>query len=203
MTSQTVQNAVLVGACPELVGSLSFGGLRAYCAGYAIDADNDDHLIYVALVGYRTAVRGVWAAILEHKAIEIAGQVFRRADGAYLHRAVSLPETGLEQMVMLHHQAAVPALEPNQPFYLISESERPPYARFWAMLNRAVAAPMRAEWAEWLWREAHKQDLISMLHATHGTFAWRVNAEDSVWLSLIQRGINQGRLKPSGSPNPA
>ena len=39
------------GVCPELVGSVSFGGLRAYCLGYAIDADSDDHVIYLSLVG--------------------------------------------------------------------------------------------------------------------------------------------------------
>ena len=49
----------LLAVFPELVGSVSFGGLRAYCAGYAVDDSEDDHLIYLGLVGYRTAVRGV------------------------------------------------------------------------------------------------------------------------------------------------
>ena len=49
----------LVGVSPELIGSVSFGGLRAYGLGYAVDPDTEA-TIYLSLVGYRTAVRGVW-----------------------------------------------------------------------------------------------------------------------------------------------
>lgn len=185
----------LLAVSPELVGSVSFGGLRAYCVGYAVDDSEDDHLIYLALVGYRTAVRGVWAALLEHKSIEIAGQLFRRAEGNYLYRAVQLPESGLENMVLLHHQASVQHLEPNQSFYLLNDSDEPPHARFFPMLNRAVVAPMLPHWAEWLWREGRKHKLITRLDATRGTFAWRVHASDEVWLELIRRGVQGGLLR--------
>ncbi len=188
-------NAVYrLGVCPELVGSVSFGGLRAYCFGYAIDTDADDHVIYLSLVGYRTAVRGVWAALLEHHALEIAGQLFRRAEGAYLHKSVLLPESNLEHMLLLHHQAAVAQVEPNQPFYLLNDTAGAPYARFFAMLNRAVAAPMLPAWAEWLWQEGKEQGLIQSLDTAHGTYAWRVQAEDAEWLALIQQGISQEQL---------
>lgn len=185
----------LLAVSPALVGSVSFGGLRAYCVGYAVDDSEDDHVIYLGLVGYRTAVRGVWAAMLEHKPIEIAGQLFRRAEGAYLHRAVPLPESGLENMALLHHQASVTQLEPNQPFYLVNDSDDPPYPRFFAMLNQAVVAPMLPKWAEWLWCEGHRQELITHLEATRGTHAWRVQASDEVWLEVIQTGICDGELK--------
>ncbi len=194
-------NSPLIAVCPELIGGVSFGGLRAYCGGYAVDADEDDHVIYLALVGYRTAVRGVWAALLEHKPIEIAGQLFRRAEGAYLHRAVQLPESGLENMALLHHQASVNQLEPNQPFYLLNDSDEPPYARFFAMLNRAVVAPMLPQWAEWLWRAGCQKELIARLESTRGTFAWRVHASDELWLEIIQDGIRRSELKTwRGSP---
>ncbi len=184
----------LLGVCPGLVGSVSFGGLRAYCLGYAIDTDSDNHVIYLSLVGYRTAVRGVWAALLENHAIEIAGQLFRRAEGGYLHKSIQLPESNLEHMLLLHHQAAVSQVEPNQAFYLLSDSAEPPYARFFAMLNRAVAAPMLPSWTEWLWQEGQEQKLIHALDTTRGTHAWRVQAEDADWLALIQRGIQEGQL---------
>jgi hypothetical protein len=194
MKPMTFSQAVsLLGVCPELVGSVSFGGLRAYCLGYAIDTDSDDHAIYLSLVGYRTATRGVWAALLEHHALEIAGQLFRRAEGAYLHRSVQLPESNLEHMLLLHHQAAVSHLEPNQPFYLLNDSEELPYARFFAMLNQAVAAPMLPAWAEWLWQEGKAQELIQRLDTARGTHAWRVQAEDAEWLTLIQSGVTSGQ----------
>lgn len=195
MSNSNSPSPPLPGVTPELVGSVSFGGLRAYCVGYAVDLDDDDHVIYLALVGYRTAVRGVWAALLEHKPIEIASQLFRRADGAYLYRTVSLPESGLDHMLLLHHQAAVSAVEPNQPFYLLGESEHPPLERFFAMLNRAVAAPMLPPWAEWLWREGRRARLIVALDGTRGTYAWRISGLDAEWLPLIQRGIERGELR--------
>jgi hypothetical protein len=184
----------LLGVRPELVGSVSFGGLRAYCLGYAIDTDADDHIIYLSLVGYRTAVRGVWAALLENHALEIGGQLFRRAEGAYLHRAVLLPETNLEHMVLLHHQAAVSQLEPNQPCYLLNESDEPHHARFFAMLNLAVAAPMLPAWGRWLWKEGESGGLIQSLTATRGTHGWRVQADEAEWLALIQSGVRSGKL---------
>ncbi len=185
----------LLAVSPELVGNVSFGGLRAYCVGYAVDDSADDHLIYLGLVGYRTAVRGVWAALLEHQPIEIAGQLFRRAEGAYLYRAVQLPESGLENMALLHHQASVNQLDPSQAFYLLNASDDPPQMRFFAMLNRAVVAPMLSHWAEWLWREGYKQDLITRLDATRGTFAWRIHASDDKWLEIILRGIQRNALR--------
>lgn len=184
----------LLAVSPELAGSVSFGGLRAYCIGYAVDTDEDDHVIYLALVGYRTAVRGVWAALLEHKPLEIAGQLFRRAEGAYLYRAAQLPESGLENMALLHHQATIPNLEPNQTFYLLNDSDEPPHARFFAMLNRAVVAPLLSHWAEWLWRAGRSEKLITRLDATSGTFAWRIQASDEIWLDLVRRGIRNGHL---------
>lgn len=184
----------LLAVSPELAGSVSFGGLRAYCIGYAVDTDEDDHVIYLALVGYRTAVRGVWAALLEHKPLEIAGQLFRRAEGAYLYRATQLPESGLENMALLHHQASIPNLEPNQTFYLLNDSDEPPHTRFFAMLNRAVVAPLLPHWAEWLWRAGRREKLIMRLDTTSGTFAWRIQASDEIWLDLVRRGIRNGHL---------
>lgn len=184
----------LLAVSPELTGSVSYGGLRAYCAGYAVDTDEDDHMIYLALVGYRTAVRGIWAALLEHKPLEIEEQILRRAEGAYLYRAVQLPESGLENMALLYHQASIPHLEPNRSFYLLNDSDGPPYARFFAMLNRAVVAPLLSHWAEWLWRAGRREKLITRLDATSGTFAWRIQASDEIWLDLVQRGIRSGHL---------
>jgi hypothetical protein len=98
---------------PELTGMVSFHGMRAYGLGHAVDADQNDGVVYLSLVGYRTAVRAVWAALLDNRGIEIGGQLLRRLEGAYLSRTVQLPESGLDHMVLLHHQAALPHLEPG------------------------------------------------------------------------------------------
>ena len=49
----------LIGVAPELMGSVSFGGLRAYGLGYAVEPDMEG-TIYLSLVGYRTAVLSIF-----------------------------------------------------------------------------------------------------------------------------------------------
>jgi hypothetical protein len=189
----------LLGVSPELVGSVSFGGLRAYGLGYAVDADTEE-TIYLSLVGYRTAVRGVWAALMDNKGIELAGQLFRRAEGAYLSRTMQLPESGLDHMVLLHHQAAIPHVEPGQAFYLLSGTQDGatqddlPVDRFVAMLDRATAVPLYPSWGAWLFRQGIKRKLIEPVPETRGVEAWRVSADSELWLALIEHGVQVGAL---------
>lgn len=189
----------LLGVSPELVGSVSFGGLRAYGLGCAVDP-NTEGTIYLSFVGYRTAVRGVWAALMENQAIELGSQLLRRAEGAYVSRAVQLPESGLDHMVLLHHQAAIPHLEAGQPFYLLSGAtlgtaqDEMTIDRFIAMLDRATAVPLYRSWSAWLFRQGIERKLIEPLPDTRGVEAWRVSADSELWLALIEHGIQQGAL---------
>jgi hypothetical protein len=187
----------LVGVSPELIGSVSFGGLRAYGLGYAVDPDTEA-TIYLSLVGYRTAVRGVWAALMDHRAVEIANQVLRRAEGAYLSRTVQLPESGLDHMVLLHHQAALPYLEAGHTFYVLNANDTPPIERFIAMLDRATAVPLLKEWGTELWKQGVKSKLIEPLADTCGAEGWRVSADSELWLALVGKGIQRGTLAGDG-----
>ncbi len=183
----------LLGVSPELIGSVSFGGLRAYGLGYAVDPDTEG-AIYLSLVGYRTAVRGVWAALMDNRAIEMSNQVLRRVEGAYLSRTVQLPESGLDHMVLLHHQAAIPQLEAGQPFFVLNVNDTPPIDRFIAMLDRATAVPLLKLWGAELWKQGLKTQLIDPLSDTRGIEGWRVSADSELWLALIQKGICRGAL---------
>jgi hypothetical protein len=191
----------LVGVSPELIGSVSFGGLRAYGLGYAVDPETDA-TIYLALVGYRTAVRGVWAALMDNRAVEMSNQVLRRAEGTYLSRTIQLPESGLDHMVLLHHQAAIPHLEAGQPFFVLGESktqyanDAPPIERFSAMLDRATAVPLLKTWGAELWKQGMKNKLIEPLADTRGVEGWRVSADSDLWLALIEKGLQRGALNP-------
>ena len=186
----------LVGVSPELIGSVSFGGLRAYGLGYAVDPDTEG-TIYLSLVGYRTAVRGVWAALMDNRAIELSNQVLRRVEGAYLSRTVQLPESGLDHMVLLHHQAAIPQLEAGQPFYVLNDTNTPPVERFIRMLDRATAVPLLKTWGAELWKKGLKNKLIEPLSDTRGVEGWRVSADSELWLALIEKGIRRGALMDS------
>ena len=186
----------LMGVSPELIGSVSFGGLRAYGLGYAVDPDTEA-TIYLSLVGYRTAVRGVWAALMDNRAIEMSNQVLRRAEGTYLSRTVQLPESGLDHMVLLHHQAALPHLEAGQAFFVLNRNDTPPIDRFIAMLDRATAVPLLKTWGAELWKQGLKNKLIDPLADTRGVEGWRVGADSELWLALIERGIQRGTLTQS------
>jgi hypothetical protein len=183
----------LVGVSPELIGSVSFGGLRAYGLGYAVDPDTEG-TIYLSLVGYRTAVRGVWAALLDNRPIELSNQVLRRAEGTYLSRTVQLPESGLDHMVLLHHQAAIPQLEAGQAFFVLNQNDTPPIDRFIAMLDRATAVPLLKTWGAELWKQGLKNKLIDPLADTRGVEGWRVSADSELWLVMIEIGIQRGML---------
>ena len=183
----------LVGVAPELIGSVSFGGLRAYGLGYAVDPDTEG-TIYLSLVGYRTAVRGVWAALMDNRAIELSNQVLRRAEGTYVSKTVQLPESGLDHMVLLHHQAAISHLEAGQAFYVLNGEDVPPIERFIAMLDRATAVPLLATWGAELWKQGIKTQLIEPLSDTRGVEGWRVSADSELWLALIEKGIQRGML---------
>ncbi len=189
----------LLAVSPVLTGSVSFGGLRAYGLGHAVDPDTGG-TIYLSMVGYRTAVRGVWAALMNNDAIELKGQLLRRAEGAYLTRTCRLEECGLDHMVLLHHQAAVPHLDAGKAFYVLDDTSRrngedeTTVKRFFAMLDRATAVPVDASSAPWLFRQGRKRKLIEPLPDTLGVSVWRVSADSDLWLALIEHGIKRGAL---------
>lgn len=186
----------LLGVSPELIGSVSFGGLRAYGLGYAVDSETEG-TVYLSMVGYRTAVRGVWAALMDNRAIELSNQVLRRADGPYLSKTVPLPESGLDHMVLLHHQAAILHIEAAQPFYVLNNAGTLPIDRFVAMLDRATAVPLLTSWGTELWKQGQENKLIEPLADTRGIEAWRVSADSELWLAMIERGIQCGALNPT------
>ena len=189
-------NPSVLAATPTLCGSVSFQGLRAYNAGYAVDNDRNG-VVYLSLIGYRTAVRAVWAALMDGDAIEIGRKLFRRLDGNYVTRTTRLPDAarGVDHMVILHHQATVPHLQMGEAFYVINDTGKtPPYARFLAALDRATAAPLLPAWSKLLWENGRRNKLILPLETAKGIKAWWVSADDEMWLALIQKGIAKNKL---------
>jgi hypothetical protein len=194
MPSNKTSAASVLAATPTLCGFASFKGLRAYCVGYAVDDDRNG-LVYASLLGYPTAVRAVWAALMDGDTIEIGRQEFRRLDDKYVTRTVRLPENGVDHMVILHHQATLLQLEVGQGFYVIGDTGKtPPYARFLAALDRATAAPVLPAWGPLLWENGRRNKLITPLETAKGVKAWWVSADNDLWLALIQKGIAKRKL---------
>ena len=184
----------VLAATPTLCGSVSFNGLRAYNAGYAVDNDRNG-VVYLSLIGYRTAGRAVWAALMNGDAIEIGRQLFRRLDGNYVTRTTRLPENGADHLVILHHQATLPNIQAGEAFYVINDTGKtPPYDRFLAGLDRATAAPLLPAWSKLLWENGRRNKLILPLETAKGVKAWWVSADDEMWLALIHKGIAKHKL---------
>ncbi|HAL61322.1 MAG TPA: hypothetical protein DCP08_02820 [Chloroflexi bacterium] len=183
-----------IAVSPEVIGPLSWEGLEAHCLGYVLDNRSYGQLIYLSLVGFRTAVRGIWAALMGNRWLEVDGRSIHRAAVKYQRITTRLPEQGLDHLVLIHPQATLKFIEPGKPFYVLSDTQEPPLARFLAMLDKTTRVPLLPQWANTLWESGIETELIETIEATRGTFAWRVSAQDDTWLKVIQEGIDLGRL---------
>ena len=179
---------------PEVIGPLSWEGLEAHCLGYVLDNRSYGELVYLSLVGFRTAVRGIWAALMGNRWLEVDGRSIHRAPVKYQRITTRLPEQGLDHLVLIHPQATLKFIESGVPFYVLSKGEEPPLPRFIAMLDRTTRVPVLPQWAKTLWECGIENELIKKIEAHRGTFAWRASAGDETWLNVIQEGIRTGRL---------
>lgn len=170
-----------------------WGGLSAYCTGYATC---DDGTVYLSLIGRVTAVKAVWAAFMDHQALELPDRTLLRRrptdeETTYQTLRARLPETGWGHTVVIHSQATQANL-PEWPFYVLSATPQPPLSRFWAQWNRCLAYPSQPDWATYLWRAGTRHELITPC-ASQGTHAWRVRPGDR-WADLITWGVEDGEI---------
>jgi len=183
-----------IAVSPEIVGPLSWEGLEAHCLGYVLDNESYGQLIYLSLVGFRTAVRGIWAALMGNRWLQVDGRSINRAPVKYQRITTRLPKQGLDHLVLIHPQATLKFMEPGEPFYLLSETDQPPLVRFLAMLDRATRTPVLPDWARVLCQQGLERELIEPLEASRGTHAWKVEANDEAWLELVRDDLVRRKL---------
>ena len=179
----------------EWLAPVGWGGLSAYCTGYAI---YNGYSVYVSLIGRVTAVKAVWAAFMDHQVLELP-------DGTLLHRlpkddetkchtfSVRLPDTDWGHTLIVHSQATQSNL-PDQLFYVLSGSPEPPLDQFWAQWNRCHPYPSQPEWAAYLWNKGVGHQLIAPCQS-QGTYAWAVSPGET-WADIIADGIRDGQIRP-------
>ncbi len=183
-----------IAVSPEVIGPLSWEGLEAHCLGYVLDNRSYGQLIYLSLVGFRTAVRGVWAALMGNRWLQVDGRSIHRAQARYQRITTRLPEQGLDHLVLIHPQATLKFMELGKPFYLLSGTEEPTLARFVAMLDKATRTPLLPVWAGVLFQRGLERGLIEPLEVSHGTHAWKVEADDEAWLDLVRDNLMRRKL---------
>ena len=183
-----------IAVSPKVIGPLSWEGLEAHCLGYVLDKRSYGQLIYLSLVGFRAAVRGIWAALMSNRWLEVDGRSIHRAAVKYQRITTRLPEQGLDHLVLIHPQATLKFMEPGKPFYLLSGTEEPTLARFVAMLDKATRVPLLPDWAWVLYQHGLERELIQPLEASRGTYAWKVEANDEAWVDLVRNDLVRRRL---------
>jgi hypothetical protein len=102
---------------PERKLSLA-SGLPVHTPVVVLDPDNDD-VVYLQMVGSKQAVRANWAALVGGR-VQWLGRQRVELDGMKRHVLVqtALP-CGWLDAVLIHKQASLQVMQPEEPFYLV------------------------------------------------------------------------------------
>ncbi len=178
---------------PERRLSLA-SGLPVHTPAVVLDPDNDD-VVYLEMVGPKQAVRANWATLAGGR-VQWIGRQRVELDGMKRHALVqtALP-CGWLDAVLIHKQASLQAMQPEEPFYLLDGGDGQIPALFYPMLNKCLAIPLLEAWSDYLWargrEEGPGEKLIQLLNDGEGQgyAAWRVLPAPEVWQAVISSGL--------------
>ena len=171
-------------------------GLAVYTPALVID-DTADTLVYLEMIGHKQSVKANWAALVGGNRTHWLGRqrIYLEGMKAHVKIQTTLP-CGWADQVLIHKQASLKEMNPEQPFYLLDDDTQPIPPLFYAMLNKALALPLLPNWGEYLWANGRLQKLITLLDngAGQGYAAWRVLPAAENWQKLIQEGIQTQQI---------
>jgi hypothetical protein len=190
-THQVILKEIRVQNDPNKKLSLA-KGLAVYTPTLAID-DVDDTLVYLEMVGAKQSVKANWAALVGGGKVHWIGRKRIRLDGMKKHVKiqVTLP-CGWANHILIHKQASLKEMNPEQPFYLLDDGTQPIPPLFYPMLNKCLALPLLPEWAGYLWENGRRRNLITLLDEGEGQgyAAWRVLPVPKEWQSVVENGLS-------------
>ena len=172
-------------------------GLAVYTPTLVID-DTDDTLVYLEMIGHKQSVKANWAALVGGNRTHWLGRqrIYLEGMKAHVKIQTTLP-CGWADQILIHKQASLQAMNPEQPFYLLDDGAQPIPPLFYAMLNKALSLPLLPDWAGYLWANGRLQKLITLLNEGEGQgyAAWRVLPAVEAWQALIQDGVTEKHLQ--------
>lgn len=172
-------------------------GLAVFTPALAID-DVDDTLIYLEMIGAKQSVKANWAALVGAGKVHWLGRKRIRLDGMKEHVKIqaTLP-CGWANHILIHKQASLKAMNPEQPFYLLDDGKQPIPPLFYPMLNKCLALPLLPEWAGYLWENGRLRKLITLLDAGEGQgyAAWRVLPSLQEWQTVMAEGLAGSQIQ--------
>ena len=171
-------------------------GLAVLTPALAID-DVDETLVYLEMVGAKQSVKANWAALVGGGKVHWIGRKRIRLDGMKEHVKIqaTLP-CGWANHILIHKQASLKEMNPEQPFYLLDDGTQPIPPLFYPMLNKCLALPLLPEWAGYLWENGRAQELITLLDEGEGQgyAAWRTLPTSKEWQSVVECGLQSQKI---------
>ena len=187
---QVILKEVRVQNDPNKTLSLA-SGLAVYTPALVID-NLADNIVYLEMVGAKQSVKANWAALVGGGKVHWLGRKRICLDGMKNHIKLqsSLP-CGWANHILIHKQASLKQMNPEEPFYLLDDGRQPVPPLFYPMLNKCLALPLLPEWAEYLWANGRELSLITLLDDGEGQgyAAWRVLPAHEMWQSVMQAGL--------------
>ncbi|WP_420640484.1 hypothetical protein [Candidatus Leptofilum sp.] len=171
-------------------------GLAVLTPALAIDGV-DETLVYLEMVGAKQSVKANWAALVGGGKVHWLGRKRIRLDGMKEHVKIqaTLP-CGWANHILIHKQASLKEMNPEQPFYLLDDGTQPIPPLFYPMLNKCLALPLLPAWAEYLWENGRAHELITLLDEGEGQgyAAWRTLPTSKEWQSVVECGLQSQKI---------
>ena len=103
---------------------------------------------------------------------------------------------GWANHILIHKQASLKEMNPEQPFYLLDDGTQPIPPLFYPMLNKCLALPLLPAWAGYLWENGRAHELITLLDEGEGQgyAAWRVLPTSKEWQSVVECGLQSQKI---------
>ncbi|MCP4933060.1 MAG: hypothetical protein GY927_02395, partial [bacterium] len=137
-----------------------------------------------------------WAALVGKKVRWIGGQrVYLDGMKEHVIARASLP-CGWVDHILIHKQASIREVNPEEPFFLLDDAKQPIPPLFYPMLNKCLAVPVLEDWTGYLWENGRFRNLIMLLNGGDGQgyAAWRVLPAPQDWQELVQDGLSTGKI---------
>lgn len=122
----------------------------------------DDTLVYLEMVRAKQSVKANWAALVGGGKVHWIGRKRIRLDGMKEHVKIqaTLP-CGWADHILIHKQAGLREMNPEQPFYLLDDGLRPIPPLFYPMLNKCLALPLLLDSSGYLWENGRERHLMT------------------------------------------
>lgn len=195
-THQVILKEVRVQNDPNKTLSLA-QGLAVYTPALAID-DVDDTLVYLEMVGAKQSVKANWAALVGGGKVHWLGRKRIQLEGMKHHlKLQSTLPCGWANHILIHKQASLKEMNPEQPFYLLDDGTQPIPPLFHAMLNKCLALPLLPAWSEYLWANGRERKLISLLDNGQGQgyAAWCILSAAESWQEILGIGLQSKQIQ--------